>query len=194
MSSLSFPILAYISLEERSDPIVEVAIDVFFDCNYCGDCCKKHRIPVSEKDISLLQMHNIPIDSTLESLSPILFKGKPKEQVFDSSNPFSDNLVKAYILRKKPYIHECIFLQSEQNIAKCSVHSFKPLTCRIYPFSVKRLSPTKIVISENTSTVCDQVIYPDNKNYTTGNMKDIAYSIYNELLLDLENDNLISPH
>lgn len=122
-------------------PVAEVSVDgeiiilreIFFECTSCTDCCKLNNIPVTEKDILKILDNGIEVDQIIEEMSPILIPSKN----------INEGFIKAYILRKKPFVNECVFLQ--QN-SLCKIHPFKPLSCQMYPFSVRRKDEGFVVI------------------------------------------------
>ena len=98
---------------------------VFFECTQCTDCCKLNNIPATEKDMLKLMDAGIPIDQAVEEMSPVLIASKNLEKGF----------VKAYILRKKPFVNECAFLLED---GLCKIHPVKPTACILYPFSIRK--------------------------------------------------------
>lgn len=112
---------------------------IHFKCTtVCSDCCRVNTIPVTEKDVQRLLDNGIEVDQSLESLSPVLIP----------STNVKGGFIKAYILKKKPFVKECAFL--DENLL-CKIHSFKPLACRLYPFAVRKSDEGFIAI-----------IHPDN--------------------------------
>ncbi len=80
----------------------------------------------------------------LESLSPVLIPSKNVK----------GNFIKAYILRKKPFTNECAFLM-EKNL--CKIHEFKPLSCSIYPFALRKASDDVIEAIIHPNCVCKAI-------------------------------------
>ncbi|MCG3222168.1 MAG: YkgJ family cysteine cluster protein [Candidatus Heimdallarchaeota archaeon] len=109
----------------NEDGSIDVLLHVHFECTCCSDCCKLNNIPATEQDILDMMEHGIEIDQAIEVLSPVLIASKSIE----------NGLIKAYILRKKPFVNECAFLDEK---GMCKVHEFKPLACQLYPFSIRR--------------------------------------------------------
>ncbi len=106
---------------------IKVLKNIHFECNKCAKCCKLNNIPATEEDIIKMVENGIEVDQAVEVLSPVLIPCPNIE----------NGATKAYILRKKPFVHECAFLD-ENNL--CKVHEFKPLACQLYPFSIRKLS------------------------------------------------------
>jgi Fe-S-cluster containining protein len=113
---------------------------IHFRCTGCADCCRLNNIPVTEKDVQRSLDNGIEVDQSLESLSPVLI----------SSTNVKGGFIKAYILRKKPFVKECAFLDEN---ALCKIHSFKPLACQLYPFAVRKSDEGFIAII-HPDTVC----------------------------------------
>lgn len=143
-------------------PIAEVDIDrnitilkhIKFQCTGCADCCKLNYIPVTEKDIDRFLDNGVEVDQAIESLSPILIPSSNVEGGF----------IKSYILKKKPFIKECAFLD-ENNL--CKIHSFKPLACQLYPFAVRK-SENGFIAIIHPDSVCNYIyIDVDNKDSNT---------------------------
>ncbi|NPD88508.1 MAG: YkgJ family cysteine cluster protein [Asgard group archaeon] len=109
----------------NKDGTIDVLLDIYFECTFCTDCCKLNNIPATEQDILNMMDNGIEIDQAIEVLSPILIPSKNLE----------NGLIKAYILRKKPFVKECAFLDEK---GRCKVHEFKPLACQLYPFSIRK--------------------------------------------------------
>ena len=121
---------------------IDVVRHIYFKCTSCTECCKLNNIPVTEPDIRLMQDNGIEIDQMLEELSPVLIANRNLEK---------NGFIKAYILRKKPFVNECVFLDEE---GLCKVHKFKPLTCQLYPFSVKK-NENKLYVIVHPKNICE---------------------------------------
>ncbi|MCE7747403.1 MAG: YkgJ family cysteine cluster protein [Candidatus Heimdallarchaeota archaeon] len=121
---------------------IDVVRHIYFECTSCTECCRLNNIPVTEPDIRLMQDHGIEIDQMLEELSPVLIANKNLEK---------NGFIKAYILRKKPFVNECVFVDEK---GLCKVHKFKPLTCQLYPFSVKK-DENKLCVIVHPKNICE---------------------------------------
>jgi Fe-S-cluster containining protein len=111
------------SVDENGN--ITILRHVFFECTICTDCCRLNNIPATEKDMVRLMEAGIPVDQAVEEMSPVLIASRNLEKGF----------VKAYLLRKKPFVNECAFLLED---GLCKVHLVKPLACQLYPFSVRK--------------------------------------------------------
>jgi Fe-S-cluster containining protein len=109
----------------NEDGTIDVLLNIHFECTNCSACCRLNNIPATEQDILDMVENGIEIDQAVEELSPVLIPSKNIE----------NGLIKAYILRKKPFVKECAFLD-EKNL--CKIHAFKPLACQLYPFSIRK--------------------------------------------------------
>ena len=128
---------------------IEVVNDIFFECNNCAICCKINEVPVTEKDITRILDHGFELDQFLKELSPVLIRSHQKK----------DSFIKAYFLKKKPFVKECVFLDENQ---KCKIHKYKPLSCCIYPFAVRKDDESFLVIVHPKS-VCVSIDMDVNK-------------------------------
>jgi Fe-S-cluster containining protein len=114
---------------------------IHFECTAsCSDCCRVNAIPVTEKDAQRLLDNGIEVDQFLDSLSPVLIP----------STNVKGGFIKAHMLKKKPFVKECVFLD---NNLLCKIHSFKPLACRLYPFAVRKSDDGFIAII-HPDTIC----------------------------------------
>lgn len=119
---------------------IKILRHIYFECTGCAACCRVNNIPVTEKDIQRMLDNGIEVDQAIESFSPVLIPSKNVE----------GNFIKAYFLRKKPFVEDCAFLDEEE---RCRVHNFKPNACRLYPFSVKR-TKDGFLATVHPDTVC----------------------------------------
>ncbi len=140
-----------------------------FECTSCSKCCKLNNIPVTEHDIDQLQKNGLEIDQILEEISPVLIANKNLEH---------DGLVKAYILRQKPFRRECVFLEED---GLCKVHNFKPLTCQLYPFSVKK-NEKKLLVIVHPKNICEfiEIDVDENKSNTTKIVENLMTYLFGE--------------
>jgi len=148
---------------------VEVLRNIHFSCSSCGLCCRLNRIPVREEDILRFQEHGFELDQLLNDLSPVLIPSKNVE----------GNFIKAYILRKKPFVNECIFLDDNNH---CRVHEFKPLACRLYPFALRREDDETVIMQIHSKSVCPSVKLDVSEEES--NTLELAKQMYE--LFDLE--------
>ncbi len=142
----------------------QVLNEVEFACKSSGDCCRMNEIPVTEGEIEAIQEHGWELDQFLVSLSPVVIPGKT-----DGAR------IKSYILKKKPFSRECVFLD-EHN--RCKIHEYKPFACRMYPFSYEVIDKNQIEIRVHVQSVCRNVQAGMTKN---GNSMQIMKGIFSLL-------------
>ncbi len=104
---------------------VTILRHIYFKCTLCSDCCRLNNIPATDRDMVRILDAGIAVGQAVEEMSPVLIASKDLEK----------GLVKAYILRKKPFVNECAFLEES---GLCKIHLFKPIACDLYPFSVRK--------------------------------------------------------
>ncbi|MHA2357558.1 MAG: YkgJ family cysteine cluster protein [Candidatus Heimdallarchaeaceae archaeon] len=127
----------------KKDGSIEVLRHIQFECNHCTNCCKLNNIPVTEKDVIRMVENGIEADQAVANFSPILI----------ASKDIDNGLIKAYMLRRKPFVKECAFLEENK---LCRIHEFKPLACQLYPFSVRRIEEGFQVII-HPDCVCETI-------------------------------------
>lgn len=100
-----------------------------FSCQSCGKCCKFFSVNITHLDIKRI-LENRP---DLQVSDFVDFK--PSTDKNDNEAFISTSGKKELILKKKSKKNnECVFLENN----KCSIHSFKPLVCRVWPFSLEK--------------------------------------------------------
>jgi len=143
------------------DGEIEVVKHISFVCTSCAACCKLNNIPITESDFERMLENGIEIGQAVEELSPVLI----------ASKDLNKGLIKAYILRKKPFVNECAFLD-ELNL--CKVHEFKPSACQLYPFSIRKDDEGYVAII-HPNCVCDYIKLdvPEDVSQTAEIVKDL---------------------
>lgn len=101
-----------------------------FACQSCANCCRNFNVNITHLDIKRV-IENRP------DLNPSDFvyftQSDPKD---DESESFISTYGKRDIsLKKKPNSQDCVFL-NDKNM--CSIHDFKPIVCRVWPFSLEK--------------------------------------------------------
>lgn len=98
-----------------------------FACQSCGNCCKFFNINITHLDIQRI-LENRPDLKAEDFVSfSVSEKGDPESFISTYGKRQID-------LKKKKDKDECVFL--ENNV--CSIHSFKPIVCRVWPFSLEK--------------------------------------------------------
>ncbi len=119
--------------------------EVWFQCNSTTACCRYHEIPITENDIQRILDNGYELFQFIVEPSPILIKSKMKEGAY----------TKAYVLKKKPFTTECVFLEDD----RCKIHEFKPTACRLYPFTLRPVDddPNLVSVIVHPDSVCTSV-------------------------------------
>ena len=94
---------------------------VGFTCRMDGKCCRIYWVPVTHLDVFRIVYYG--------DFKPEEFL-KPHEGP-SSSIPSIKTRRREYCLALRQDMNKCVFLLDN---GKCSIHEFKPLTCRFYPF------------------------------------------------------------
>lgn len=125
-----------------------ILTEMQLSCKNSTNCCRKNTIPVLEEDIQRIMDAGYELDQFIDGLSPVLVPDKT-----------GNGLLKAYLLKKKPYSDECVFLQGNL----CSIHAVKPFACKIYPFYYEYLGNTELLLKIHPQNVCENVCVGHNK-------------------------------
>ncbi len=143
------------------DGQIEVVRHISFVCTSCTACCKLNNIPITEKDVERMMDNGIEVGQAIEELSPVLIASKDLDR----------GLIKAYMLRKKPFVNECAFLD-ELNL--CKIHEFKPSACQLYPFSIRNEDEGYMAII-HPDCVCDfiELDVPEDQSQTREIVEDL---------------------
>ncbi len=147
---------------------VHIINNIDFGCKSSGDCCRKNEIPVTEKEVERIMDKGWELDQFLESLMPVVLPGKTE-----------GTRIKAYILKKKPFTRDCVFLDEEN---RCKIHEFKPFACRMYPFSYNVAGKNKIEVRVHAQNVCANVKLGGTDNRSRNILNDI-YMLLKEKFL-----------
>ncbi len=105
-----------------------------FRCDRCGICCRTHRVPVTDADVTRLRealSPELPPDRFLEWLAPdeVDMDGEPETFVECREGR------RLLVLRHR---HEaegstCVFFDDRKG---CTVHPHRPTSCRTYPYEI----------------------------------------------------------
>ncbi len=99
-----------------------------FSCQSCGNCCRYFSINLTHLDVERV-LENRP---DLKATDFVSFESSEEKDELESF--ISTYGKRQIILKKKPNTKECIFLEDN----KCSIHSFKPIVCKVWPFSLEK--------------------------------------------------------
>lgn len=95
-----------------------------FNCESCGSCCKHFNVNVTHLDIKRILENRS--DLTVKDFVTTTFSDDKEDNESFISTYGKRNLA----LKKKKDSKECLFLDGN----RCSIHFFKPLVCRVWPF------------------------------------------------------------
>lgn len=125
---------------------------VYFRCLKKGLCCIKYWIPVTHLDLFRLEMYGgIDVVSVVRLVNSRVFRAQGKVPRIRFRGE------EHYLALRSRSNRACIFLTKS---GKCSVHPFKPLVCRFYPFvySVKGNGAIEIKVNEDAAKECPGLI------------------------------------
>ncbi len=131
---------------------------VKFKCTLCGVCCSQYWVPVTHLDV--WRIVNYGCYDARDFL--VLYKSSSYKSTFPKVLLWEDE---GYLGLRRFTDGFCVFNRSKI----CTVHQFKPLTCRFYPFiyvtSNGRI--TGIEVNKNAIKVCPGLVY-DNDSIDVG--------------------------
>lgn len=119
----------------------QVLNGVRYSCESTGNCCKQFTIPVTDEEVREIENHGYEVLQIVETLNPLLIPAKS-----------GDGATKVYIMKRKPFTRECVFLEG----FTCTIHQFKPLACKLYPFDYD-LEGERIVVKLHSNNRCENV-------------------------------------
>jgi Fe-S-cluster containining protein len=106
-----------------------------FRCTACGECCRKLRAAVTDRDVErLVRFTGRSAEDLIEWVAPdaVDMTGEPESFV---ELPEGRRLM---ALSQRD--HHCLFLDGD---GRCSVHPARPADCRQYPFDVVGEEPAR---------------------------------------------------
>ncbi|NVM54908.1 MAG: YkgJ family cysteine cluster protein [Candidatus Helarchaeota archaeon] len=138
-----------------------------FSCLRCGKCCKFSEIILSNREIRAISNHlNIPIQEFTE-------KYLIKKEIHKIRSIFSDKFEingEVFILKKNKE-KLCPFYQSKEQKVICQIYIFRPIVCRLYPFTWKtsKYDPKQVSVaidfSQNGWEECTGINHKDGKSW-----------------------------
>jgi len=117
-------VLALITLDSRSRRVVDLSLEqkrFRFKCKRCAAlCCKLGGPLLTREDVERIEDEGYPVKDFLEPISRDI-----------------QSLALLYGNMKSREDGSCIFLEFDVklNCYLCSIYDFRPLLCRLYPFS-----------------------------------------------------------
>ena len=104
-----------------------------FNCIRCGTCCKFTEIILSNREINAISNHL--------NLSPETFIKKYliKKEIHKTRTVFNDNfeIQGEVLILKKNIDNLCPFYEIEDGKASCMIYHYRPIVCRLFPFTWK---------------------------------------------------------
>jgi len=152
------------TINPRTGEVSVTANYVQYSCSFSTDCCGSDDflVPVTEVDIERIENHGFELDQIVENLSP--------EIRFAQDNTAEKN----YWIKRKPFTGKCTFLDGN----KCSIHTFKPFACRIFPFQLMGNDDESYRVVVHQSNLC-QSIRPATKQQAEN--RELLQSILKEV-------------
>jgi Fe-S-cluster containining protein len=157
-----------IGILDVDDGGIEVVTNIKYNCKVSGDCCNNLIVPVSDFDIQRIEENGFEYDQIVSDDPPAITKPK---------NKFG-TLEKSYLIKRKPFTGECTFMEEE----KCTIHEFKPFSCRIFPFQLRHISSSKVEVLIHDSNYCPSVLSCSAEESETEELlKDLLKDMNSEL-------------
>jgi Fe-S-cluster containining protein len=106
-----------------------------FRCTACGECCRRLRAAVTDRDVErLVRFTRKGAEELVEWLDPdsVDMTGEPES--------FVELAEGRRLMALKQRAGACLFLTQD---GRCSVHAARPLDCRQYPFDVIGAEPSR---------------------------------------------------
>ncbi len=106
-----------------------------FRCTACGECCRKLRAAVTDRDLERLMRFTLKgAEALIEWLAPdaVDMTGEPES--------FVELPEGRRLMALKQRAGACVFLAED---GRCSVHAARPADCRQYPFDVIEGEPSR---------------------------------------------------
>uniref|UniRef100_A0A7C4BE38 YkgJ family cysteine cluster protein n=1 Tax=Ignisphaera aggregans TaxID=334771 RepID=A0A7C4BE38_9CREN len=124
---------------------------VIFKCLLKGYCCKKYWIPVTHLDLLRIELYaGIKVNSNMLSLYEVsLYEELSYPYVVFSGEKY-------FLALNSKEDGSCLFLSTN---GRCSIHPYKPLVCRFYPFVYTEKGDTiEIELNNNAIGECPGII------------------------------------
>ena len=127
--------LALITLDNKLRKVADLSLEqkhFRFKCRRCAAlCCKLGGPVLTRKDVEQIENAGYSVKDFLEPVNRNI-KGSPL--VYGNLKSREDG--------------SCIFLEfdSELNCHKCSIYDFRPVLCRLYPFSFEMIDSNRIAL------------------------------------------------
>jgi len=80
-----------------------------YECKMCGKCCHCRTVPLSKGDMERVGRFNEDVDFMEYNVG-----------------------LRSPVLARREWDYGCVFLDDK----RCSIHQFKPLICRLFPYAI----------------------------------------------------------
>lgn len=141
-----------------------------FVCQSCGNCCRQKFINITHGDLKRI-LENRPDLKVDDFVRFSVQNAKNADLSLPGGTPFSgefftgeDKRKKWMLLKKKPESQDCIFL-TENNL--CSIHHFKPVVCKTWPFILREADKNIVWAKNNREFIkqyCAHKLIKDGNN------------------------------
>lgn len=98
-----------------------------FSCSNCGECCRNIKEAVMVESLDLFRIARYMKLTTAEAMEAYTVPA------------FLSRAFPILLMKTKPHRDACVFLKD----GKCSIHSIKPRTCRLYPLNAGPVDKSK---------------------------------------------------
>jgi Fe-S-cluster containining protein len=138
-----------------------------FSCIRCGNCCKFSEIILSNREIRAISNH---LDI---SISEFTQRYLVRKEIHKIRSIFSDRFEihgEVYILKKNEN-NLCPFYKTLEEKASCNIYHFRPIVCRLYPFTWKtseydpKQTSVAIDFSQNGIEECLGINHKNGKSW-----------------------------
>ncbi len=127
--------IARIILNPKTKQIVSTTLyqkHLRFKCKRCATfCCKLGGPKLTDKDVKMIKKVGYCAEKFLEPVFDNKFKGLP--------------IIRGSLKSKED--GSCIFLKFiASGVYECSIYSFRPALCRLYPFDFEKVGPNTLMV------------------------------------------------
>lgn len=97
-----------------------------FRCTGCGNCCKDPLLPLTHEDLAKLASHTLT-----DPMKLVKFVGREAIDMDDEPEGFALLPQGRRVMVLRHVNKRCMYLGADD---RCTVYSFRPLGCRVFPF------------------------------------------------------------
>ncbi|MCY3411513.1 MAG: YkgJ family cysteine cluster protein [Candidatus Heimdallarchaeota archaeon] len=132
-------LLGYIDLEKKQVEVNPV-VSMGFICTMNADCCRRFQVQLTDLDVHRIETRGFDLFQFVQD-GPAMLK-LPR----DPSLP----VLQYWHMKKRPFDGQCVFIED----GRCSIHAFKPHSCRLYPFVLDVVSGGRYAVYYHPSMKC----------------------------------------